>query len=507
MSTSDTVKEIPLLKTEMILDQSVDQSHITFRIFVPEGIERLKVELAYDPPFEENSEQLQPFFQEHSDYYNFHIMNNPKVAEKVFPVNNLLTLSIDDPSGFRGSCHRFRPTNEIKVGENDSTPGINNGEIQSGMWDITINCHAIISESCHLKIQVKGVGKETIKKRWYHKPFEQPPFPLRKIKPTPRSIRRNDKWIKSEIHCHTDHSDGSQTVKQLIEKAEELGIECLAITDHNTMSAIEELQSLTLKTTPMIVKGIEWTTFYGHLLTLGYDNITRLNWGHAGPLTLEQHITEIKKEKAIVGIAHPFRPGSPFCTGCYWEYEMKDLEQIDFIEVWNGENPHRDKFNQKAFTLWTNLLNEGHQIAATTGRDWHHSTTSNLFASLYLKVPEQFTTNDVKEAIKSGRSYISLQPKINFTLNEEFVPGDQIKRSQLEKLHLNLDIDDADESYIVVIDSNVGELYKETCNRIDASMDSFEDLTYVRACVYSSASNDLIAFTNPIYLVDHNGEA
>lgn len=506
MNKTNTSTEQILLKTDMTLDQSADQSHIIFRFFVPDRVEKLVIDLSYDPPYEEYDGQVKDWIKDHSDYYDFHIANHPQAVEKVYPLKNLLTISVDDPAGFRGSCHRFQPVTKIEMGNGDSTPGMSNGEIISGMWNIMINCHAIVSQKCLLHIQVKGVFAGNATTRWYHQPFKELPFPIRKTAPSREINNGAHRWVKSEIHTHTNHSDGSQTVTELVRKAEELGIECLAITDHNTMSAIDEWDSSQQNSPITIVKGIEWTTFYGHLLTLGYEKITSLNWSLAGPLTLKQHIQEIKEEKAIAGIAHPFRPGSPFCTGCHWEYAMTDLELIDFIEVWNGENPHTDKFNQKAFTLWTNLLNQGHQIAATTGRDWHHSETYKLFSSLYLFLPDNFTANDVKAAITSGHSYISLQPKMNFVVNEEFVPGDQIIRSEHVKLELFLEISDTNEQCTVVIDSNCGELFREKSHHVNMNIDSLDNLLYIRTCIYG-ANNKLIAFSNPIYIVDDDGEA
>jgi len=44
-----------------------------------------------------------------------------------------------------------------------------------------------------------------------------------------------------DLHTHTNHSDGRQTVAQLLQKAEQQGIKFLSITDHDTVGAYEEL--------------------------------------------------------------------------------------------------------------------------------------------------------------------------------------------------------------------------------------------------------------------------
>ncbi|WP_240422235.1 CehA/McbA family metallohydrolase, partial [Paenibacillus periandrae] len=92
-----------------------------------------------------------------------------------------------------------------------------------------------------------------------------------------------------------------------------------------------------------------------------------------GPNDLAQGLREVKALGAIAGLAHPFRVGSPMCTGCYWEYTIDDWNAIDFIEVWSGTLPSVHSSNQRAFALWTEVLNQGYRVTATCGRDWHVS--------------------------------------------------------------------------------------------------------------------------------------
>ncbi|MDR0462048.1 MAG: PHP domain-containing protein [Christensenellaceae bacterium] len=45
-----------------------------------------------------------------------------------------------------------------------------------------------------------------------------------------------------DLHTHTNHSDGRQTVAELLQKAEKQGLKYLSITDHNSVGAYIELQ-------------------------------------------------------------------------------------------------------------------------------------------------------------------------------------------------------------------------------------------------------------------------
>ena len=44
-----------------------------------------------------------------------------------------------------------------------------------------------------------------------------------------------------DLHMHTTYSDGTDTVKELLEKAEFLGLEVISITDHNTCKPYFEI--------------------------------------------------------------------------------------------------------------------------------------------------------------------------------------------------------------------------------------------------------------------------
>jgi hypothetical protein len=72
------------------------------------------------------------------------------------PLNNLLTLSLDSPSGFRGAAHRQSPRQEISVSRFSASPGFLPGPIEAGFWAITISVHAVITESCAYELEVRA---------------------------------------------------------------------------------------------------------------------------------------------------------------------------------------------------------------------------------------------------------------------------------------------------------------------------------------------------------------
>ena len=119
-------------------------------------------------------------------------------------------------------------------------------------------------------------------------------------------------YLPVELHCHTIHSDGDFTPEALQKAAVSDGLSLIALTDHNTFTGTEELDE---KIIPFI-KGIEWTTYFGHMLVLGAKSF--VDWRDAVPNNIDEKISAVKAAGGIVGVAHPYQCGSPICTGGRW---------------------------------------------------------------------------------------------------------------------------------------------------------------------------------------------
>jgi len=80
--------------------------------------------------------------------------------------------------------------------------------------------------------------------------------------------------IKYDLHSHTTHSDGHLTVEELLARAVDKNIDVFAITDHDTVAAIEparafiKRENLPLK----LINGVEistkWESFEIHIVGL-----------------------------------------------------------------------------------------------------------------------------------------------------------------------------------------------------------------------------------------------
>ena len=137
------------------------------------------------------------------------------------------------------------------------------------------------------------------------------------------------KYYPIELHAHTCHSDGDFSIHQLIQAAKEEPYQVLTVTDHNTFAPYEQWRKEKLEQNQqddfdgnlLVVPGIEWTTFYGHMLVIGANQV--IDWRQAQKRSLDPQLRQIKAAQGIVGIAHPFSIGSPICTGCHVPHQMK----------------------------------------------------------------------------------------------------------------------------------------------------------------------------------------
>lgn len=231
-------------------------------------------------------------------------------------------------------------------------------------------------------------------------------------------------YLPCELHCHTIHSDGDFTVSELQKAAVDDHLAIIALTDHNTFSGWDELDDNIIPA----IRGIEWTTYFGHMLVLGANDF--VDWRDAQPDNIDEKIKQVKAVGGIVGIAHPYQLGSPLCTGGRWEFNVRDWRNVDYIEVWHQNLYSAKRENERALELWTSLLDKGYKIAATYGRDWHREETSGHYGCTYVDV-DDISAKSAMRAIRLGKTVISHGAKFIFRVHRHGVTsgiGDTVKK-------------------------------------------------------------------------------
>ena len=332
-----------------------------------------------------------------------------------------------------------------------------------------------------------------------------------------------NQWKACELHTHTLHSDGDFSVEKLASCAKEFGLDCIALTDHNTISGHLEIPEVSEKIGIDIIRGLEWTTFYGHVVALGITKY--IDWHNIGKYNLNKGVQEIHENGALAGIAHPFRLGNPISTGTYFEYEVSDWNDIDYLEVWSEEFPSMKTACKRAFELWDDLLNKGYRITGVSGRDWHRKSTKCLpISKTYIKVDNNLGIEEaIKDSIKKGSVICSYGPLITLSaysnLNEDIKEvGEEllIGSNTVHKIDVNIDFNNHSDQWnlkeqelIIQLNSNLGIL-NSIEKKIDQERLSFEidlkSVKWIRVQVVGEilGENSIVGFTNPIYINESN---
>lgn len=337
------------------------------------------------------------------------------------------------------------------------------------------------------------------------------------------------KWLACELHTHTLHSDGAQTLEELAEGAAKLGFDAIALTDHNTMTGLAGKETISKKFGLLIVPGMEWTTFYGHMVTIGLSEYA--DWRKADRSKIDEGIQAVHRLGGIAGLAHPFRIGSPACTGCFWEYEIQDWSVVDYIEVWSETFASIRTNNRRAYALWTDKLSEGLRISATSGRDWHvQKETDEPLSVTYLGIPEDELPKEehLVNALREGKASVTIGPLLLLSVScggESYALGSVIPSPlQLEEdrdMQAEITIDFSvrpglwslpDQNYKLILCSDRGqELDTEVMwnggkpgddvIRLSGLPLSSEPRKWLRAELWGMVREiyTLIAFTNPVY--------
>lgn len=507
-----------LFEIQSTISKKSTQSHLKHTFFIPDLTEEVYVDFSFDPSQQMNSNENTRIIE---DAFNYYESGPPKTFE---PIRNMLTLSIDDPDGFRGARHYHSPIQHVVVNESNSTPGYLNKKNPSGLWSITVSIHALVTDHCHFNLSVYRKMQpmhvsDGSNLQWRSKPLTQEIMDNKLTIPSYKSQKELVYWLPSELHTHTFHSDGKQSVLEMATVAKELGLEAVIISDHNTISPLQDIEKAKEITGIEILYGLEWTTFYGHMLTIGYKTPTYTDWRVIGPLDIEAGISEIRKHGGLAGIAHPFRIGNPIGTGCHWEFPINTMNSFDFIEVWNSVRPGSKAYNKRAFQFWTDLLNKGYKLTATAGRDWHHNEQINpLPAITYVQMPKTLAEEEdafrttFLSSIQSGRVSLSYGNPLELTIQQGeviYTPGDVIGHKK-ERLLVQIHSKEWEKndrinrySFSLRLFSNKGELAQGTKGSLSLISEfQADDLRWIRAELYASVDGEaveLIAFTNPVY--------
>lgn len=176
------------------------------------------------------------------------------------------------------------------------------------------------------------------------------------------------KWLKFDLHMHSNHSDGVSSVKKMILTAKKKGLDVIAITDHNQSVEIET-EKIYEKYGIYVIPGCELSFFRGHFLVLGLEpEIVNKKIKEAkikkttsttmsGRKKIENLLRFFVEKGALVIAAHPEIPTGIMSARKSFLVKLYRKGLIHGAETHNGDLER--KFGRKVYWIW-------HKIAKKT---------------------------------------------------------------------------------------------------------------------------------------------
>lgn len=192
--------------------------------------------------------------------------------------------------------------------------------------------------------------------------------------------------IKADLHVHTCYSiDCVTPLERIVERCLELGINCIAVADHGTITGALKLKEIA----PFkIIVAEEILTSAGELMGLFLtEEVPR-------GLSPQETIAQIRSQGGLVGIPHPFgrsplRNSNKLISG-------EVLSQVDIIEAYNSRTPFPNS-DARAGKL---AIEQGK--TASAGSDAH---TLGEIGRAYVEMPEFDGPEDFLNCLAQGRIF------------------------------------------------------------------------------------------------------
>lgn len=316
---------------------------------------------------------------------------------------------------------------------------------------------------------------------------------------------RADGWYRGELHCHTVHSDGDSTVMEVIAEAQRLGLDFLAITDHNDVSHMKAMYAVQHDQQPRLtlIPGCEMTTYYGHWNAWGLTDWVEFRIEHAEDMRTAMR--EAQERGALVSANHP-RDYGP-------EWAFPEVIDYHCIEIWNGPWALKN-WQCRAFYDAALRAQPGRRIPLVGGSDMHQlkgpqreivrlATPTN-----WVYCPDAPTAPNILAAVRAGHSFLSEAPdgpRVFLTANDTMM-GDIMPRTA--ECHVQVRVEGADGAKLVLIGAAGERLAKPIVGDtfdLDMTLDCSQEW-YLRAEVQAPEPDVegypmIRALTNPVYFL------
>ncbi|TMF26184.1 MAG: hypothetical protein E6I28_07590 [Chloroflexi bacterium] len=235
---------------------------------------------------------------------------------------NTLDIGMFDERGIAASSPGYRGWSgseklAFTIDAEWATPPYRAGAIGAGTWHVMLGPYKVAPQGLEYRVEIffnadlPRAERVVVRRGPPTRPSLQPPA--------------ESGWARGDLHCHTLYSDGDSWPGEMLVAAAESGLAFLGVTDHNNVAHHGEYGRGGGEL-PIVVPGVEVTTYRGHWNAWGTDR-----WYEFREPTDESVSAAMRDAAAagaLVSTCHPKPFGPP------WEYAS--ARGYHAIEVWNG---------------------------------------------------------------------------------------------------------------------------------------------------------------------------
>ncbi|MFD7000592.1 CehA/McbA family metallohydrolase [Streptomyces mirabilis] len=308
--------------------------------------------------------------------------------------------------GFRGWSGGART--EFFVRADDATPGYIPGRIHPGTWHIALGPYTVAPQGLPYEVTITLTYGE------------QAATPTPTYPPS-RAKGRGRAWYRGDCHLHSWYSDGRRTPAEIAALARAAGLDFINTSDHNTHSSHPHWADQAGDDL-LILLGEEVTTRNGHVVALGTDPGTFVDWRYrARDNRFARFARQIRRAGGLVVPAHPHAT----CVGCGWKF---GFGEADAVEVWNGPYTPDDEVT---LADWDNTLvaavrsgNADRSWLPAMGNSDAHRDPDPVGTPQTVVLADDLTREAIQEGLRAGRSYVAESKLVSLTFSAAGAKGE-----------------------------------------------------------------------------------
>ncbi|MEU9209304.1 CehA/McbA family metallohydrolase [Streptomyces sp. NPDC048415] len=306
--------------------------------------------------------------------------------------------------GFRGWSGGART--EFFIRGDDATPGYIPGPIRPGTWHIALGPYTVAPQGLPYEITITLT-------------YGEPGAVAQPTYPPSRAKGRGRDWYRGDCHLHSWYSDGRRTPAEIAALARAAGLDFINTSDHNTHASHPHWADQAGDDL-LIMLGEEVTTRNGHVVALGTDPGTFVDWRYrARDNRFGKYARQIRRAGGLVVPAHPHAT----CIGCSWKF---GFGEADAVEVWNGPWTPDDEVS---LADWDNTLVAS---ARSGSRDWlpamgnsdAHRDPDPVGTPQTVVLADDLTREAIQAGIRAGHSYVAESKSVSLTFTASGAKGE-----------------------------------------------------------------------------------